>query len=196
MLPQELRFPKPSFRLNEPVEDTHFSARCDDYLSQVFGWRNRVLDALQTSNVLTNQCGLADRARRAFIWFLGAEWSTKEQDWAARSPYSISRFPDEIRDHLGNGPASVLHVLQWRAGLVDYLSDVWDVIGEPSLSLDECNALTRFLFPLDAKSMCWFCLADYDVDALNPEKHGCVILAHVRAKWPENPFSHWTKDDL
>jgi len=73
-----------------------------------------------------------------------------------------------------------LDVLRWRAGIYDFLSDIWDVIGEPMLDMFECNAMAAFLVPVGARR-CIFCLA------AEPNHHPCVVLAHVRSKWPTLP---------
>ena len=102
--------------------------------------------------------------------------------------YNITGFPAQVGEQEGNASACVLELLRWRAGLLDYLSDVWDVMGEPALGLDECNAVTRFFEPIDAPSVCSFCLTHFEGDAIHPDNHECVVVGHVRAKWPPNPF--------
>ena len=81
--------------------------------------------------------------------FLRSEWSSEDQARAASSPYNITGFPAQVGEQEGNASACVLELLRWRAGFLEHhLSDVWDVMGEPTLGLDECNAVTRFLAPL------------------------------------------------
>jgi len=81
----------------------------------------------------------------------------------------------------------VLEVLRWRAGVADYLSDVWDVMEEPELDVFECGAISRFLDPASSAGICHVCLTEFAPDKLNVYDHGCLLLAHVQAKWPVVP---------
>jgi hypothetical protein len=75
----------------------------------------------------------------------------------------------------------------------DYLHDIWDVIGDPFLDLDECNAIGQFLYPAGTEDLCCFCLTEIAPDKLNVSDHDCFFLEHVRAKWPAPPpsFRRW-----
>ncbi len=75
-------------------------------------------------------------------------------------------------------------LLHWRAGLLDWVADVWDVIGEPALDLDECRALERLLTP-PLHGACRWCLTAH---APAPGGHECPVLAAARAHWPPSPF--------
>ena len=51
--------------------------------------------------------------------------------YAIQSPYNIAPFPAAVLE-IAHAPSLdlVFEVLRWRAGLADYLSDIWDVIDE------------------------------------------------------------------
>ena len=68
-------------------------------------------------------------------------------------PYRVAAFPTAS----GLAPR-----LLWRAALVDMLSDIWDVMGEPEFDMEECNYLTHLLTPpsRDGAHACSLCLAD------------------------------------
>ena len=76
---------------------------------------------------------------------------------------------------------AVLEVLHWRAAVVNYLTDVWDVLGKPELEMGECVAIGMFLRPARLEGRCIFCLTEYGADRIDPEDHGCVLVKHVRA---------------
>lgn len=73
-------------------------------------------------------------------------------------------------------------LLLWRASFVDWLADVWDVIGEPELEIGECQALERLLTPR-APDLCPFCLTP-----LLPEHDPCPMLQRARGHWPTSPW--------
>lgn len=53
----------------------------------------------------------------------------------------------------------LIDVLVWRALLVDFLSDVWDVMGPPLLEMEECEWVIReLLTPQSAERLCVSCL--------------------------------------
>lgn len=189
-IPDELRFPIPTFRIDSSARDAKFLVLCANYLGAVSDWRDGVLYVLD-SEELTHRYCLSARARATLLRFLSAEWVHEERASARTSPYNLVPFPGEV---LGaeRDPAvksvDVLDVLRWRAAVVDYLDDVVDVLGEPALTWEECAAMGGFLLPISAQSLCWFCLMPYSDDVLNPDSHDCVMLGHVRAKWPPSPF--------
>ena len=74
----------------------------------------------------------------------------------------LRRFPDLARP----GTSAVTDagaVLLWRARLVEFLADVWDVVGTPLYDLPECSAAECCLLPRiqqgrDGDDICRFCL--------------------------------------
>lgn len=64
-----------------------------------------------------------------------------------RYPYPLSRYPRI---------ASVEGVMLWRAGVVDFLSDIWDTIGEADFTIEECRRVSELLTP--SAGVCPLCL--------------------------------------
>lgn len=196
-LPTELRFPKPPFRieqsaLDHPPPDGVLSG----YLDKIRQWRLAVLTFLEESDAkcVAPLADLTERAREALAACLASAWSQNMTAWATQSPYNFGAFPAPALDAATQSSMDlVLNVLRWRAGLIDMLSDIWDVLDEPELDLDECMAIGQFLHPADQQSRCAFCLTEFAQDQLHPSQHQCRLLGHVRAKWPEFPpsFKRW-----
>jgi len=189
-LPRNLRFPQPPFRIDHSLIKNPIEAELTEYLEQVAAWRRFVLAFLQTSDS-ENLSGFSLRARSKLIEFLRPEWSAEMQGHVTRSPYNICAFPLDALSVPRNTLESVLDVLRWRAGLVDYLADVWDVIGEPELDMDECSGLAEFLTPV-TESVCSYCLTYFDPELTmddtpnNPYQHECLLVGHAHAKWPSD----------
>jgi hypothetical protein len=116
--------------------------------------------------------------------------------YAIQSPYNLVPFPAAaLESEPAPGAETVLQTLRWRAGTVDYLDDVWDVVNEPYLDLSECTALGRFLRRPSGEPVCHLCLTEFAENELHPDRHGCVLLRHVRAKWPAIPiFERWRNE--
>lgn len=51
-------------------------------------------------------------------------------------------------------------VLMWRAGIVDFLSDVWDTLGDAGFSLEDCRVVEGLFTPpgIEPASTCPYCL--------------------------------------
>jgi hypothetical protein len=81
--------------------------------------------------------------------------------------YRVEPFPPLPRG-LGQPPAGadyagarryLLDILVWRSRLVDFLSDVWDVMGPPLLEMEECEWAIRELLTASSKiQLCLDCL--------------------------------------
>jgi hypothetical protein len=68
----------------------------------------------------------------------------------ARSPYHLVRYP---------AASPSLHaVLLWRAGIVDFLSDIWDTMGAADFDIEECQLVSDLLTPLGP--LCPLCLGE------------------------------------
>ena len=187
----ELRFPKPPFRIDRylvelPPPDHALAS----YLDQIRKWRLTMLEFLEKSGgrPVPEVEGLSERARMTLATFLASSWTQEVTQYAVRSPYNIRAFPGTALEAVSHPKVDlVLEVLRWRAGVADYLSDVWDVMGEPELELDECLAISRFLDPASGARICRVCLTEFAPDKLNVYDHSCLLLAHVKAKWPVVP---------
>jgi hypothetical protein len=94
-------------------------------------------------------------------------------------------FRDRALPSLAGDPRMVYAaLLHWRAALLDWVADVWDVIGEPALDVFECRELERLLQPR-LRGACMWCLT---VHPPAPAGHGCPVLDAARAHWPPSPF--------
>ncbi len=154
------------------------------YLSEIHRWRERVVAGLAGEGpAIAGPEGLTQRARSHLALLLGTDWDAGTREWAAGSVYNIAPFPANTNDPM----ISVMEVLRWRAAAADYLSDVWDVLGKPTLELEECRAMSAFLNPDRMEGRCVYCLIEFDPGRVAPEDHACVMLSHVRAKWPPFP---------
>jgi hypothetical protein len=199
-LAADLRFPGPPFRI-EPsvVEQPPPHQALSSYLDQIRLWRLAVLRFLDESTAEPAPAvrGLSERARSALATFLASQWSRQTAEFAARSPYNLSPFPASALE-AGSLPTvdAVLDVLRWRAGVLDMLSDIYDVIGESDLDLRECVAIGQFLRPRSDEQICDLCLTAFAPDQLHPDQHRCLLISHVRAKWPALPPSwrRWAEE--
>ncbi len=190
-LPASLHFPKPPFRIDRSfLESPPSVAVVGGYLESVRKWRSAVLAFIGEPGIgpVPDMENLTERARDALFTFLACDWSRPTKGWAAQSPYNISAFPAHALPP-SNAPTLELirEVLQWRAGVVDLLCDIWDVCGEPALDLAECWAIEQFLRPTCHERLCIFCLTEFEPKQSHPAQHGCLLTGHVRAKWPEFP---------
>jgi hypothetical protein len=191
-LPSEARFPKPPFRIDQSLVDSPPADQViSSYLEQITSWRTAVLEFLAglTPVPAHAEDGLSPRARAALSTFLQSSWEDRTTMAATNSPYNINAFPLKALESTSDVPVVLLmKALCWRAGFLDYLSDVWDVGGEPELDIFECEALALFLIPLDSDGMCVFCLSQCEADSAPIGQHKClaILIGHVRAKWP--PF--------
>ena len=197
-LNSELRFPKPPFRSDPSAVDLLPEA-VSSYLDQIRSWRLAVLDFIDGSSgnpALESNC-LTERAQKALATFLASRWTQGMTDYATQSPYNINPFPAHTLE-AGANPTmeSVFEVLRWRAGVVDYLSDVSFVLGEPFLEIDECCAIGDFLDPVGKEQLCCFCLTEFASEQLDSGGHDCMLTSHVRAKWPPMPpsLARWAKE--
>jgi len=160
------------------------------YLDDIRKWRQRVLDFVSPNGAgpQTKPGHLSDRGCMALTTFLTVGWSEHMTRWAVQSPYNVSAFPASALEASSVSAVELtLELLRWRAGMHDYLDDIWDVIGEPELDWEECNAIREFLRPIAGEQVCRLCLTEFTAGKLQPDEHQCLILAHVRAKWPSVP---------
>src|SRR5204863_8586882 len=76
-------------------------------------------------------------------------------------PYALAPAPR------GGSPVERAEAtLRWRAAVVSFLSDIWDVVGEPLFEMDDCQrALEAFMPPGaigPARTLCTSCLLDVE----------------------------------
>ena len=201
-LPEQFHFPQPPFRIDRSLADSPPSdVAVASYLHEVSLWRSAVLeltdDSIAASASEANW--LSKRARDALATFLASSWSEHMRQWAVQTPYNWIAFPEHALE-AGRGAIvdAVLEVLRWRADMVDCLSDMWNVFGDPELDIEECTAIGQFLDPqaTGASRVCELCLTEFEPAELHPDTHQCLLLTHVRVKWPPMPpsFVRWAKE--
>jgi hypothetical protein len=186
-LVDQLRFPAPPARVDRSWKEAPFTRPiATEYLAEIRRWRARLLEVLAgNGSVIDGLPSFSDRARDHLILLLAGEWDAGTTRWARDSSYNIAPFPavppsGPVDDPMG----MVMDVLRWRAAVADYLSDVWDVLGKPSLEFVECSAMRDLVQPVRMEGRCVFCLSEFGAKLVAPEDHGCVMLSHVRAKGP------------
>ena len=182
----EPRFPRPP----QPLDGGDEPA-IRKFLVATELWRNTVLERFWKLNQDHSVAALRDltpRARQALALLLAAEWPAGMTGYAAQSPYSIAPFPTAaLRPDGQNGVERVKEILHWRGAVVDYLSDVWDVVGKPHLDMEECSAIGRLFEPESGEELCPFCLSVVLPGRELSESHDCPVIPPIRSKWP-SPF--------
>ena len=196
-LPPKLRFPRPPF----PI-DGRFVAVTPDavpmYLDAIRSWRSYVLEFLKDADgkYLEEFHYLSARAQQMLATFLAEAWTPGMSRYAAQSPYNMRAFPHDLLEGNGNSKIeSVLDALRWRAGVVDYLGDAPFAMFS-AIELDESVAIEQFLNPVNYRELCWLCLTEFEREQKHPDAHDCLLLGHVRAKWPKTPsaFRSWAAE--
>jgi hypothetical protein len=180
----ELYFPMPPARIDRTLDEMPLlPAVAATYLSAIQRWRESVLTAIvagDTSN--PDLARLSPRARAHLALLLDTRWDTRTRLWALGSAYHLTRFPESREPTpTGDPMARVLAALRWRAGVVTYLADVWDVIGRPALSREECEAIGALFRPPRMDCRCVLCLSEYDPGRVVPDDHDCVMLSYAGA---------------
>jgi hypothetical protein len=161
------------------------------FLEAVKLWRQSIVDLVLKLNADGTAAAFEDfttRARQALFTFLLQKWPSGMTSYAGQSPYNISPFPtaalqnseDSLKDRM-------LEILYWRAAVIDYLGDVWDVLGDPELNVEECLSIERLFRPESPDPLCPFCLGAVLPGRESPGQHDCPLLQHVQTKWPPTP---------
>jgi hypothetical protein len=168
-------------------------------LEKVRAWRLGVIEFLAHSSDEPNlqAGGWSPRARSALRFFLSGDWSEEGERWAAAAPDNLSAFPVGLLISVPEAALNaVLEVFRWRAAVLDLLSDIWDVFDEPDLDLAECTAIEELLWPPELRDRCSYCLRRLEPQECDWHNDHCLLLAHVRARWPSTPpaFATW-KDE-
>jgi hypothetical protein len=182
--PDNLFFPIPPARIDRTlVLAPLLPAVADNYLSEIQRWRNAVVAAVATNDPEVVRIeNFTARARSRLMVLLATGWDSKARGWAATSGYGLAPFPaSRLPEGLDDPMKAVMDVLHWRVTVVNYLTDVWDVLGKPELEMGECMAIGTFMRPARLEGRCVFCLTEFGYDRLDPDEHGCVLMSHVGA---------------
>lgn len=180
-----LCFPVPPARIDRTLNDLPVLPTVSaTYLNEIRRWHDTVVTALITEDPLVTHIeNLTPRARTRLLALLQIAWDVKTRHWAATSNYHLIPFPAiSPLARLDDPMEAVLDVLHWRAAVVDYITDVWDVLGQPELDMGECAAIGSFLRPARLEGRCIYCLTEYAHDKVDPEDHACVMMPHASAR--------------
>lgn len=141
-------------------ESAHQTADAIGFLSEVRRWRREAVAWLESSR----DDRISGELAAFLLWTLGAAPPPRGKV----GPYSVSALPEAALASAWNTAAesttrNVEAVLVWRAGVVDYLSDVWDTIGPSLFDMEECGVATDLFMPrgLGFDGHCWWCLQPY-----------------------------------
>ena len=183
-LPDGYCFPTPPGRIDRDLERTPFlPAVAHTYFIEIQRWRDAVATALAESDRAIAQVeNLSPKARARLAMLLRLEWNAAEQHWADRTGYDLTPFPAAHRASRGDHPMEVvLEALHWRAAVVNYLTDAWDLMGKPDLKMGECAAIGMFMRPVRLEGRCVYCLTEYGPGRIDPAVHDCVMTGHVHS---------------
>jgi len=176
-LPDGFSFPVPPGRIDRGLEHTPFRpAVAAAYLTEIRRWREAVVEALASEDPAIDVVDhLTPRARAHLALLLRSSWDVTTRLWALRSGYGLTPFPASRRTRAEEPMQAVLHVLRWRAAVVNHLTDLWDVLGKPELEIGECAAIGMFIRPVRLEGRCVFCLNEYGPGHIDPAEHDCVM---------------------
>jgi len=184
-LPDHLCFPVPPARIDRTLAEAPLVPDvAATYLAEIRRWRDAVVAAVAANDpTIANVENLTSRARSRLAILLDTSWDAPTRGWAAASNYDLAPFPAARPPSLVYEPMkAVLEVLHWRAAIVNYLTDVWDVLGKPELEMGECAAIGEFIRPASLAGRCVYCLTEFTFDHLDPEDHACVMAGLVGAR--------------
>jgi hypothetical protein len=153
------------------------------YLSEIQRWRDAVVASVAGGDpAIARIENFTPRARNRLAVLLDTKWDARARDWSAASVYTLTPFPATLPAFQVDDPMkAVLEVLHWRAAVINYLTDVWDVLGKPELEMGECAAIGEFMRPARLEGRCVYCLTEFGFDRLDPDDHGCVMASLARA---------------
>jgi hypothetical protein len=153
-------FPEVSFAL---AYGTASEEEAGSFLAALAPWHERAMAWLDEQ---VSSGGISSRLRDLLKWSLGSRTVRAP----AVSGYLISRLPPPS----GSTVEDALDVLTWRAGVVDFLSDVWDTMGPADFEFEECTLAIEQLFTppsLRATQICPNCMQPLPADSRTAASH-------------------------
>lgn len=179
-LPDGFCFPTPPGRIDRTLERTPLLAPvAATYLTEIRRWRDTVAAALASDDpAIAGIDHLTPRARARLAVFLRAGWDAKTRHWANASGYGLTPFPAGS-SRREDPMQAVLEALHWRSAVVQYLTEVWDVLGKPELGIGECAAIGMFMRPVRLEGRCVFCLTEFGPGRIAPDAHDCIMMRDV-----------------
>jgi len=184
-IPDHLYFPLPPARLDRTLAEAPLlPGVAAVYLSEIRRWRVAVVAAVASGDpAIAGIENLTPRALARLAVLLDTRWDARPRAWPAVSAYELSPFPATHPPSQADDPMkAVLEVMHWRAAVINYLTDVWDVLGKPELEMGECMAIGAFMRPVRMEGRCVYCLTEFNRERLDPEDHGCVMVRHAGAR--------------
>lgn len=142
-MPTPPRFPSPGANLWTKSDPAH-AAR---FLYEVGEWNLAVRDWLEGPDSTALSTGLKEFLLQILVGEMPATPGLRT--------YGITPFPGLAISE--RTPEGAVRILNWRSRVVDFLSDVWDVIGDPLFELAECKIALE-LFRPEATGLCNLCL--------------------------------------
>jgi hypothetical protein len=128
------------------VRELSFPALSPDFVERVTRWHAAARRWLEDGAPAAPISAQMRSLLRAALGDPGAAPDTL----ALTRPLRVAPFPTEV---------SVLAILLWRARLVYFLADVWDVIGPPLLEMEESEwVIQELLTPPSNVELCLDCL--------------------------------------
>ena len=162
-------------------------AVCGDarrFLEQVREWRTLIVPWLESPAAY-------ERMSPGLIRFLVRVLGASPEQQESVLPYLIYPFPIDL-----SAISSVactqgdlirqwgLDIMLWRACIVDFLSDIWDTVGEPLFDLRECGYAVDCLFmpsPVPGHVFCPDCLERFSFPDVSGSFRGHYAICPVRS---------------
>lgn len=140
-------------------------------LQQILMWRRAAIRWLRSDQIEQLSSDMVD----LLLWALGDEPVARIEPGA----YPLTIFPPLLH---GMAPEAlplalatldqILDVLLWRARIVDFLADIWDTLGSPLFSMEECGHATQIFMPEGVNaSHCPLCLQAYTAGEAGAAAH-------------------------
>jgi hypothetical protein len=165
-----------------------------DFLERVRTWREAARAWLGSAAAV--EAPITDEMRRILRAALGDPAAPAGALGAART-YRVGPFPAAAPPAVAertNGDCKdarryLLDVMVWRSRLVDFLSDVWDVIGAPLLDMDECEWVIReLLMPRSPARLCINCLQPMPSPDFERRHYDACVVRIARGDRTDGPF--------
>ena len=196
-----LCFPIPPARIGPSLTEAPLRpAVAATYLTEIQRWRDAVVTALADGDpAITGIENFTARARGRLAMLLRTEWDARPGSWAAASDYNLTPFP-LTRPSAGEGDPmkAVLEALHWRAAIIHYLTDIWDVMGRPELAMegvrrDRASSYARHarwslrLLPERVSKRAWSSRTLTGACDAGPRRRALGVSLRARGSYPHGP---------
>lgn len=144
--------------------DVRDTSTAGELLRRVAAWRPEAGAALAAGSGPPMSDGLRDVLLQAL---------------GSRPPRTLAGYPYRLGCYPGSGGqpvAALRQVLLWRAGVVDFLADVWDTLGPSQFAMQECAEATRIFQPADrTEADCLLCLGRLPAESSTTHFFRCSV---------------------